>query len=675
MLVLDWIPVRLRRTGETRVSVPRLLPGDAIAAADAARDGRQWAEAVTLYRRALELDPDNAPIWVQLGHALKESGDIVGGRDAYLVSLRLDGTNSDTALQLGHAEKLLGRFAEAVEWYVRSIVWVPAQSDGYVELRSMGISDADLLQYLWKVDGLTPMVERPAERILWDVSDLSGGDVERKAGASLAWARSIGAELARREAVLLCERDPSGLAWRCCLPTRGGSIATPNMLGLPSNSVLIVPVLDLLALDSDLLIRALGRLSVHERVIAGLYLCDMTWVVDGPSPARNLMLELLAEIAGNSRFILVNTYEESEALRSTLRAMGLGTAVISLSLERTLERTLERRTPGETACGGPDLVLRAPDPAVNERIASVHRAKRPIGSLAFVGTGAVTENSSSISSEGLSLLATARSLVVPSDRPDTAAWIGLALDAGVPVIAERSTRLYSTFGAAVDTYVTLDEGLSVALTQVSPRSAPGAYQVNRFATALQTCFDALAKNPPPLACRPFAFGHFYGLGASGTGLSLRAGLGWTRPQVFGSEIPEEGLNLELLHVPPTMGAIRIAVMVAATDPHKVEFVLEPVDPRGATASSGPLPVAPWCWLTADVQFQRRSADPLLLRLRAQKPDATQVFVCGLIAYPVAADHLWFEFLDRASRGLEPAFRVSRDWSFSCGGNRLTMTCA
>ena len=47
----------------------------AVIRADRARETGDWAVAARLYRTALDRYPRNAPIWVQYGHALKESGE------------------------------------------------------------------------------------------------------------------------------------------------------------------------------------------------------------------------------------------------------------------------------------------------------------------------------------------------------------------------------------------------------------------------------------------------------------------------------------------------------------------------------------------------------------------------------------------------------------------------
>ena len=62
------------------VDLPRLGccvgSSDFVTLADRARDARQWELAAQLYRKALDRNPRNPAIWVQYGHALKESGEL-----------------------------------------------------------------------------------------------------------------------------------------------------------------------------------------------------------------------------------------------------------------------------------------------------------------------------------------------------------------------------------------------------------------------------------------------------------------------------------------------------------------------------------------------------------------------------------------------------------------------
>jgi len=123
---------------------------DITALANSARDARQWELAVRLYRQTLDRDPRNPPIWVQYGHALKESGEL---RDpdklaraelAYRQALSLDPGVADSYLQLGHALKLQGRKEEAIAAYLRAFALDASRSDAIDELSGFGWSEVEL---------------------------------------------------------------------------------------------------------------------------------------------------------------------------------------------------------------------------------------------------------------------------------------------------------------------------------------------------------------------------------------------------------------------------------------------------------------------------------------------------------------------------------------------------
>src|SRR5215831_18006835 len=80
--------------------------GSLISRADRAREALQWDIAVDFYRRALDRNPDNPPIWVQFGHALKESGKLAEAERAYRAAICRDPAVADPHLQLGHVLKL-----------------------------------------------------------------------------------------------------------------------------------------------------------------------------------------------------------------------------------------------------------------------------------------------------------------------------------------------------------------------------------------------------------------------------------------------------------------------------------------------------------------------------------------------------------------------------------------
>jgi hypothetical protein len=88
---------------------------------DRARDARGWADAARFYWRALDRLPGLMPIWVQLGHALKEHGDYGGAEAAYRRALALDEGAADSHLQLGHLMKMQGRRRDAARAYAAAL--------------------------------------------------------------------------------------------------------------------------------------------------------------------------------------------------------------------------------------------------------------------------------------------------------------------------------------------------------------------------------------------------------------------------------------------------------------------------------------------------------------------------------------------------------------------------
>jgi tetratricopeptide (TPR) repeat protein len=79
--------------------VPRLRPdhGSAIALADRSRDASDWRHAAHYYGKALARMPSLAAIWVQYGHALKESGDVAAAETAHRRSIELEPDTTPTA--------------------------------------------------------------------------------------------------------------------------------------------------------------------------------------------------------------------------------------------------------------------------------------------------------------------------------------------------------------------------------------------------------------------------------------------------------------------------------------------------------------------------------------------------------------------------------------------------
>ena len=132
-----------------RLGLMRRKP-DFITLADRARDARQWELAAQLYRKALDRNPRNAAIWVQYGHALKESGELrdpeklAQAEAAYRRALSLDSGAADTHLQLGHVLKLQGKTEEAQAAYLRAFALDPSMPYPLQELSGLGWSERKL---------------------------------------------------------------------------------------------------------------------------------------------------------------------------------------------------------------------------------------------------------------------------------------------------------------------------------------------------------------------------------------------------------------------------------------------------------------------------------------------------------------------------------------------------
>ena len=125
--------------------------GSLISRADRAREALQWDIAADLYRRALDRNPDNPPIWVQFGHALKESGNLAEAERAYRAAIARDPTAADSHLQLGHVLKLQGKQEEAEPAYLRAFALDPGLPHTCEGLRDLGWSETRVgeLRHLW----------------------------------------------------------------------------------------------------------------------------------------------------------------------------------------------------------------------------------------------------------------------------------------------------------------------------------------------------------------------------------------------------------------------------------------------------------------------------------------------------------------------------------------------
>lgn len=82
---------------------------------DRHRDAREWRSAAAAYRKHLAKHPKDAAIWVQLGHSLKEQGDLAAAEQAYDTAVSVAPNEADGQIHLGHVLKRQGKYAQALE--------------------------------------------------------------------------------------------------------------------------------------------------------------------------------------------------------------------------------------------------------------------------------------------------------------------------------------------------------------------------------------------------------------------------------------------------------------------------------------------------------------------------------------------------------------------------------
>ena len=99
-----------------------LSPQALLRAADAARDRSDWAPAAKLYARYLRHNTADARIWIQAGHAEKESGNLTAARDAYQRGHLLLPDDPDANLQLGRLLRHLGEHQAALRCHQVALI-------------------------------------------------------------------------------------------------------------------------------------------------------------------------------------------------------------------------------------------------------------------------------------------------------------------------------------------------------------------------------------------------------------------------------------------------------------------------------------------------------------------------------------------------------------------------
>lgn len=107
-------------TGASTTGTPQY-----VADGDGARSRKDWGAARLSYSKAVAEDDSLWAIWVQLGHACKESGDYAAAERAYRKALLLNPTEADSHLQFGHLMKITQRYPAALASYAYALSLQP----------------------------------------------------------------------------------------------------------------------------------------------------------------------------------------------------------------------------------------------------------------------------------------------------------------------------------------------------------------------------------------------------------------------------------------------------------------------------------------------------------------------------------------------------------------------
>ena len=121
--------------------------------ANRARKQREWGEAARLFGEALRSDPSLAHIWLQLGHARKELGELDAAADAYRRAAELLPDAAEPLLHLGHVRKITGDGAGAARFYMDAAKTEPNHLEAISELhglvdRELSLSPSELAELM-----------------------------------------------------------------------------------------------------------------------------------------------------------------------------------------------------------------------------------------------------------------------------------------------------------------------------------------------------------------------------------------------------------------------------------------------------------------------------------------------------------------------------------------------
>jgi tetratricopeptide (TPR) repeat protein len=137
---------------------------------------REWLDAVRWHRQALELRPDYAEAFCDLGHALLELDQLEDAAASFQRAIELKPGLAEARNNLGNARSRQGRHEEALICYEESLSLKPeyldCRSNRATTLLRLGDYERGWVEYEWRWCGSD--FARKMPRPLWDGSPLKG---------------------------------------------------------------------------------------------------------------------------------------------------------------------------------------------------------------------------------------------------------------------------------------------------------------------------------------------------------------------------------------------------------------------------------------------------------------------------------------------------------------------
>ena len=126
-----------------------------------ALDSHNWPQAVTLFRKAIELSPKNASLHHRLGTALSLTGEFKSAAVEFQETLRLSPSDAPAHFSLGVLQASDSRFPEALEHFSAAVKSDPQYAEARLQLANVLIR---LKRYQEAYDQLTEGARRNPER-------------------------------------------------------------------------------------------------------------------------------------------------------------------------------------------------------------------------------------------------------------------------------------------------------------------------------------------------------------------------------------------------------------------------------------------------------------------------------------------------------------------------------